>query len=172
MSTRAFYVLTCLLIRTLVQRQEFVYSFLSLVVLTSSQEYGGTGLGLSISKRLVSLMQGQMWVESELGKGSKFFFTITSQVSSPPLEVVLQRMAPFSGRTILCIDTSHEGDNVAKLIESMGLRSYVVHDVNAVSDRDSCPHVDTILLDSLEMVSRFGAQGTPIWLMHALVFVP
>lgn len=98
-------------------------------------------------------MQGNMWVESELGKGSKFFFTITSQVSSPPLEVVMQRMAPFAGRTILYIDTSHEGDNVAKLIQNMGLKAHVVHDITGVSDRESCPHVDTILLDSLEIVS-------------------
>ncbi|GJJ14452.1 hypothetical protein Clacol_008716 [Clathrus columnatus] len=118
---------------------------------STTREYGGTGLGLSISKRLVSLMQGNMWVESELGKGSKFFFTITSQVSTPPLEVVMQRMAPFAGRTILYIDVSHEGENVAKLIQSMGLRAHVVHSIGTVSDRESCPHVDTILLDSLEM---------------------
>jgi len=38
------------------------------------QEYGGTRLGLSISKRLVNLMQGNIWVELEVLKGSKFFF--------------------------------------------------------------------------------------------------
>lgn len=98
-------------------------------------------------------MQGNMWVESELGKGSKFFFTITSQVSSPPLEMVFQRMAPFSGRTILYIDTACEGEGVTKLIQTMGLRPYVVHDITGVSNRERCPHVDTILLDSLAIVS-------------------
>ncbi|KAF8523467.1 putative nik-1 protein (Os-1p protein) [Hysterangium stoloniferum] len=128
-------------------------------------EYGGTGLGLSISKRLVSLMQGNMWVESELGKGSKFFFTITSQVSSPPLEVVLQRMAPFGGRTILYIDSSRDGDPVAKLIQNMGLKAHVVYDITFVSDRDSCPHVDTILLDSLEIT-------TPLRDVEHLRYIP
>jgi len=118
---------------------------------STTREYGGTGLGLSISKRLVSLMQGQMWVESELGKGSKFFFTITSQISNLPYEVVLQRMTPFAGRTILFIDSSKEGQYVAKLIEDMGLKAIVEHNIEAVSDRESTPHVDTILVDSLEV---------------------
>jgi osomolarity two-component system, sensor histidine kinase NIK1 len=115
-------------------------------------------------------MQGNMWVESELGKGSKFFFTITSQVSSPPLEVVLQRMAPFAGRTILYIDTSHNGDSVAKLIQMMGLKAHVVHDISSVSDRERCPHVDTILLDSLNIVSLDWARQSGLELILIFLF--
>jgi two-component system sensor histidine kinase/response regulator len=62
---------------------------------STTRQYGGTGLGLTISKQLIELVGGQLWIESQVGRGSTFHFTIccevqpgaTTEVSAPPVDV-------------------------------------------------------------------------------------
>ena len=58
------------------ENQSIIFDRFRQVDFTTIPQYGGTGLGLTISKAIVELMGGKMWVESEIDKGSTFYFTL------------------------------------------------------------------------------------------------
>lgn len=72
---------------------------------STTRKFGGTGLGLVISERLVTLMNGKIWVESVLGEGTSFTFTVQCGVSANGLSASerLLTSQTFSGKNVLLI---------------------------------------------------------------------
>jgi len=88
--------------------QEKLFKKFSQVDVSTTRKYGGTGLGLSISKSLVELMGGQIWVESETGKGSTFHFCLPFKLQEDEDEEERAKFAysDIKNISILVVDDS------------------------------------------------------------------
>jgi signal transduction histidine kinase/DNA-binding response OmpR family regulator len=126
---------------------------------STTRKYGGTGLGLAISKRLVELMGGRIWVESVLGAGSVFLFTVKLGVSltqpqvrepeRPSAPVAAAIAAPLGTRHILLADDSE--DNRFLITEYLRNTPYeldVAENGQLALTKMQTRHYDLVLMDA------------------------
>ena len=111
---------------------------------STTRKYGGTGLGLAISKKLVELMNGKIWVESEYGKGSNFIFEIELEKrDSNDTNTTI-----FSDKKALIIDDTLAWQSILKyMLENFGIESDTASSVKEVLQLDNLDKYDIIFVD-------------------------
>jgi signal transduction histidine kinase/CheY-like chemotaxis protein len=124
---------------------------------SSTRHYEGIGLGLAIAAQLVTAMEGKIWVESQVGEGSRFHFTAWFELAADPQRApaIEAKLAPLRGAPMLIVD-----DNVAnRRMLRDGLRHWQIHPILAANAEQALARL------------RRGAYGRrfPVVLIDALL---
>lgn len=125
---------------------------------STARNYGGTGLGLSICQRLVKMMNGRIWVESQLGKGSTFNFTVKLAPISDQRAVEIEnsqkesreRMskATLQGlRVLVAEDNPVNQQIIRRLLERRGCNVSLVEDGQKAVEANATNEFDLVLMD-------------------------
>ena len=161
------------------EKQQLIFEAFSQVDGSTTRQFGGTGLGLTICRRLVILMQGDLQVSSEPGKGSTFRFSVPLRHSAPqtlaestlseridqaPVLALAARTAPQeatgNGLRILLAEDNPVNQRLAlRLLEKMGHRITLVDNGVSALERVMQGGLDLVLMD-VQMPELDGLSAT------------
>ncbi len=149
-------------------QQKSIFEVFQQVDTTTTRKYGGTGLGLALAKNLVELGGGEIWIESEPGKGSKFYFTIPYKPTKEPIkeETVTYESntaGPDKDYKILLAEDNLINQKLAKkVLEKHGFTSVII----AENGEDAVKHYKTekpdLILMDIQMPVMDGLEATKI----------
>jgi signal transduction histidine kinase/CheY-like chemotaxis protein len=114
------------------KRAEIFDSFAQ-VEASTARTFGGTGLGLAISRKLIELMKGRIWVDSEVDRGSNFQFT--AQFQLPALQVPPTKLLFPEGLLVLLVDDNHSSRTaIQEMLQSWRIRPLAVATISAARE--------------------------------------
>jgi PAS domain S-box-containing protein len=139
-----------------------------------TRKFGGTGLGLAISKQLVEMMDGSIWVESQIGKGTTFFFSICCkignklQTTQPPIPSSYKTL--FPKKILLAEDNLVNQDVITRLLKEIGHQVEIANNGLEVLElfQSDSNQFDLILMD-IQMPQMDGLEVTMLIRAHETV---
>jgi len=103
------------------EKLEAIFASFTQADSSTTREFGGTGLGLTISRRLVEMMNGRIWVESEVGTGSTFSFTANLPVNTSATNDDLPLAGFLKDKNVFVIDSNqHIRTKVCNMLHAFG----------------------------------------------------
>lgn len=148
------------------EKQDEMFDSFSQGSIQINRKYGGTGLGLSIVKGLIGILKGKIYLKSELGKGSTFFFEVPMQYTSEKVEReridYFKDMTPkqLSNITILVVEDNKINQMITrKILTKMNLPCEVVDNGEAAVEAVKNNSYDVVLMD-IHMPGISGIEAT------------
>ncbi|MBS0353592.1 MAG: PAS domain S-box protein [Proteobacteria bacterium] len=147
---------------------------------STQRRYGGTGLGLAICQKLVGLMGGHIGVDSQLGEGSEFWFTVPFEVDGTAVQELPTKLANregprLAGLRVLVVDDSPVNLDIARrLLELEGANCTVAESGRAaIAKLTAAPDAFDLILMDVQMPELNGIDATQaIRSVPALATIP
>jgi two-component system CheB/CheR fusion protein len=148
------------------ENQERIFEIFEQEDNTLTRQFGGTGLGLAISQRLVSLLEGRIWLQSTPGVGSRFSFTALFEVLESGGEPVLAVAEPagqaltFASRRILVAEDDHYNRKLLEqILREQGFEVESADNGVAAADALARSRFDLAIMD-IQMPMMSGIEVT------------